>query len=141
VFSEQEQRGLQIFRKHCAMCHQEPLFKADFFASNGLDPDNVLNDLGRYNITLVPKDKYLFSVPTLRNIAYSYPYMHDGRFQKLKDVINYYSNGINVKSENLHRSLRKPKHFSETEKKDLLAFLLTLTDISFLRNKEYSFPR
>jgi cytochrome c peroxidase len=141
VFSEQERRGLNIFRKHCSSCHQEPLFNANFFASNGLIPDSTLNDLGRFQITLLPKDKYLFKVPTLRNIAYSYPYMHDGRFQKLKDVINYYSSGINPKAENLHRSLKKPKNFSEIQKKDLLAFLLTLTDQTFLRNKDFSFPR
>jgi cytochrome c peroxidase len=141
AFSEQERRGLHIFRKHCSTCHQEPLFNANFFASNGLTPDSLLNDLGRFQVTLLPKDKYLFKVPTLRNIAYSYPYMHDGRFQKLKDVINYYSSGINSNAKNLHQSLKKPKKFSEIEKKDLLAFLLTLTDQAFLRNKDFSFPR
>jgi cytochrome c peroxidase len=140
-FTDQEERGLSIFRKHCASCHQEPLFKSDFFASNGLKPDTNLQDEGRYQITQNRKDRYLFRVPTLRNIEYTYPYMHDGRFNKLKEVIQHYSDGINPKSENLHKFLKKPIHLNENQKKDLLAFLRTLTDKSFLFDKSFSFPK
>jgi cytochrome c peroxidase len=67
--------------------------------------------------------------------------MQDGRYKKLKDVINYYSEGIDVNNPYLHNSLKRPLHFNEIEKKDLLAFLLSLTDKTFLYNKRFSFPR
>lgn len=140
-FTDQEKRGLKIFRKFCTECHKEPLFTSTFFASNGLAPDSSNYDLGRYAITQNVKDSFLFKIPTLRNVEYTFPYMHDGRFKKLKDVINYYSEGIDTKSRYLSQPLKAPFHFNEYEKKDLLAFLLSLTDKTFLYNKEFSFPK
>lgn len=141
AFTQQEKNGLKLFQQHCAACHTEPLFTNTFFASNGLKMDSLLKDVGRYAITQQGKDSIQFKIPTLRNIEFTFPYMHDGRYKKLKDVINYYSEGIDVNNPYLHNSLKKPFHFTEIEKKDLLAFLLTLTDKTFLYNKRFSFPR
>lgn len=139
-FNEQEKNGLKLFRNHCAVCHTEPLFTNPIFASNGLKMDSLLKDVGRYGITHNPSDSMLFKIPTLRNVEFTFPYMHDGRFKKLKDVINYYSDGIDPSVSYLSKPL-KPLHFSNTEKKDLLSFLLTLTDKAFLYNQRYSFPK
>lgn len=141
VFSEQEKKGLKIFQTNCAVCHTEPLFTNTFFASNGLKIDSLLKDVGRFAITNVGSDSMQFKIPTLRNIEFTFPYMHDGRYKKLKDVINYYSEGIDPKTPYLSHPLKKPFQFTEIEKKDLLAFLLTLTDKEFLYNPRFSFPR
>jgi len=140
-FTEQEKSGYQIFKANCAVCHTEPLFTNSFFASNGLKMDSLLMDVGRYAITKDPKDSLKFKIPGLRNVEFTFPYMHDGRFRKLKDVINYYSEGIDVNSKYLNPELVKPMNFNEHQKKDLLAFLLTLTDKEFLYDKRFSFPR
>jgi cytochrome c peroxidase len=140
-FTEQEKSGLKLFRTHCAACHTEPLFTNTFFTSNGLPIDTLLNDVGRYGITHVAKDSMQFKIPTLRNIEFTFPYMHDGRYKKLKDVINYYSDGINPNDRYLDQRLKEPLRFSEYQKKDLLAFLLTLTDKEFLYNKKFSYPK
>ena len=141
TFSAQEKNGLSLFRKNCAACHTEPLFTNTFYASNGLPIDTLLKDYGRYGITHDSKDSILFKIPTLRNIEFTFPYMHDGRFKKLKDVLLFYSEGIDPKAKNLHPKLQKKLAFNENEKKDLLAFLYTLSDKEFLFNKRYSFPR
>jgi cytochrome c peroxidase len=140
-FTDQEKNGLNLFRSDCNSCHTEPLFTNTFFASNGLPIDTLLKDIGRYGITHNPKDSMQFKIPTLRNIEFTFPYMHDGRYRKLKEVLNYYSDGINVKTTYLHGNLKKPLRYTEAQKKDLLAFLYTLTDKSFLYNKRFSFPK
>ena len=140
-FTDQEKNGLILFRSDCNSCHTEPLFTNTFFASNGLPIDTLLRDVGRFGITNNPKDSMQFKIPTLRNIEFTFPYMHDGRYKKLKEVLNYYSDGINVKAPYLHGDLKKPLRYSEAQKKDLLAFLYTLTDKSFLYDKRFSFPK
>lgn len=141
AFTDQEKSGLKIFRKHCASCHTEPLFTNTFFASNGIQMDSLLKDVGRYAITSNPKDSLQFKIPTLRNIEFTFPYMHDGRYRKLKEVINHYSDGIDPKSPYLDSKLRRPMHFNEIQKKDLLAFLFTLTDKTFLYDKRFFYPK
>jgi len=133
----QEINGLRLFRAHCAACHQEPLFTNNAFANNGLPIDADYNDLGRYHITLNPADSSVFKVPTLRNIEHTYPYMHDGRFKKLKEVLNHYAGGGIHPSTTLAPALRTPMLLSPEEKKDVIAFLLTLTDKEFLYNKRF----
>lgn len=140
-FTDQEKNGMDLFRQHCAACHTEPLFTNTGFASNGLPMDSTFMDLGRYTITHVGKDSLQFKIPTLRNIEFTFPYMHDGRYRKLKEVINYYSDGIDPGRPYLDNRLKKELHFTEHEKKDLLAFLLTLTDKEFLYDKRYTFPK
>lgn len=140
VFSEQEEKGYTIFKRHCASCHSEPLFSNYEFKNNGLAVDTTLNDYGRMLISKNPKDSLLFKVPSLRNIEFSYPYMHDGRFNKLHQVVKHYTNGIQD-SPTLAKELKEKIALSSEERTDLVAFLLTLTDKEFLFNPAYSFPR
>jgi len=130
IFSEQENKGYILFKNNCARCHAEPFFTNHGFEKNGLPFDTTLNDFGRMVITHQPADSLKFKVPTLRNIEFSYPYMHDGRFRKLGEVLGHYSN-----NETLGIQL------SSNEKVDLTAFLLTLTDREFLFNPNFAFPR
>jgi len=140
AFSEQENRGYKLFKKNCNACHSEPLFMSNKFKKNGLELDPELRDVGRMAITENKADSLLFKIPTLRNIEFSFPYMHDGRFQKLGDVIDHYSS-ISNSSKNVSKELyRIKKPFSDEEKKDIIAFLKTLTDKEFLFNKDFSFP-
>lgn len=131
-FTEQEQKGYLIFQKNCAKCHTEPLFTNQAFENNGLPLDTSLQDFGRMKISKNPKDSLKFKVPTLRNIEFSYPYMHDGRFKKLRDVMQHYAKNTNLKP---------PMELSPNDQVDLVAFLLTLSDRAFLFNPNFSFPR
>lgn len=139
VFTEKEQNGYQLFKTNCASCHNEPLFTSEKFERNGLPIDTTLNDIGRQKITNDYKDFLLFKVPTLRNIQFTFPYMHDGRFKKLTDVIKHYNSLGNDK--NLPKQLQKKMNLSENERVDLVAFLHTLTDSEFLFDKRFSFPK
>jgi len=139
-FTEQEENGHQLFKRNCESCHKEPLLTNDNFADNGLPIDQDYKDYGRVKITQNPKDSFNFRVPTLRNIEFTYPYMHDGRFMKLREVINFYTNG-KIKRKTLAKELQRPIVLNENEKKDLIAFLLTLTDKEFLFNPKYSYPK
>jgi cytochrome c peroxidase len=126
-----EQMGLKLFKQNCASCHKEPLFTDNTFRNNGLA--QIGSDFGRSAITLDSADSRKFKVPTLRNIEKSSPYMHDGRIRKLEDVIAHYQNGI-LPSETLDNTLKRPITLSEVEKKQLIAFLKSLTDEAFLSN-------
>jgi cytochrome c peroxidase len=132
IFTDQEQNGYSIFQKNCASCHAEPFFTNQEFERNGLPIDTTLNDYGRMKITKQPSDSLKFKVPTLRNIEFSYPYMHDGRFKKLREVINHYTQTT---------VLDRKIELLPNDKVDLLAFLLTLSDKAFLFNPDFSFPR
>ncbi len=140
-FSPNEAIGYQIFKKNCASCHTEPLFTNNSFKNNGLPLDSILMDPGRMAVTGKQSDYLAFKVPTLRNIAFSNPYFHDGRFNKLSEAIDHYTNGI-VQSPTLAKELRRKITLSRQEKKDLIAFLKTLTDKPFLYNIafRYDYP-
>jgi cytochrome c peroxidase len=139
-FTEQERRGLDLFRRHCASCHAEPLFTDHGFAHNGLPLDTALNDFGRMRITGRREDSLLFKVPTLRNIEFSHPYMHDGRFKKLSQVLNHYAREVR-EGPTLAAQLRGGIPLSPEDKVDLTAFLLTLSDRDFLFDPELAFLR
>lgn len=139
VFTEQEQKGYDLFKKNCASCHTEPLFTNGDFANNGLPIDSTLNDFGKFSIGQNSKDSLLFKVPTLRNLKYTYPYMHDGRFRKLNEVIRHYVKEI-VPSETLAPQLRDSVSLTSNERVDLVAFLLTLDDPEFVFNRKHQFP-
>lgn len=140
IFSEQEERGYQLFKRNCNSCHTEPLFTNSQFENNGLPVDSILNDYGRYRITNNSKDSLKFKVPTLRNIEFSYPYMHDGRFKTISEVLKHYETGV-TESRTLSPQLKNGIDFSHEEKVDLTTFLLTLTDRHFLFNPDYAYPR
>jgi cytochrome c peroxidase len=139
-FTEGEQKGLVTFRAKCASCHQEPLFTNGTFQNNGLAMDTNLNDGGRIKITKNKADSLKFRVPSLRNIEVSYPYMHDGRYKNLQMALFHYTNGI-VDSETLAPQLKGGLDLGEDDKRNLVLFLKTLTDVSFLRNTTLSYPR
>jgi cytochrome c peroxidase len=139
-FTVQEQNGYQIFKSNCAACHTEPLFTNGEFVNNGLPLDSLLHDKGRMRITQRKDDAYKFKVPTLRNIEFSYPYMHDGRFKKLNEVLNHYASGIK-KSETLDARLQNGIVLTSNQKVDLIAFLLTLSDKEFLFDAKFAYPK
>lgn len=138
-FTDQEQNGYQLFKINCASCHTEPLFTNGTFQNNGIPLDTTLNDIGRQRITEKSEDYMKFKVPTLRNIQFTNPYMHDGRFNKLTQVIEHYNSIIVNKS--LPKQLQKRMNLTDNERVDLVAFLLTLTDNEFLFNKRFAYPR
>lgn len=140
VFSDAEQKGHAIFKANCAVCHTEPLFTNNKLENNGLRPDGFFRDGGRIKITGEAKDSLKFKVPTLRNIELTAPYMHDGRFKNLSMVLFHYTEDIHG-SPTLSRPLQKKMVLSEQDKRDLLQFLLTLTDESFVRNPKFGFPK
>jgi cytochrome c peroxidase len=139
-FSPQEAKGYALFQQHCNSCHREPLFSTYGFANNGLAPDTSLNDWGRYKTTQNPSDSLLFKIPSLRNLSYSFPYMHDGRFKKLNQVLNHYSSGI-VQSPSLSPLLQQGLTLSSSDKVDIIAFLLTLDDRDFVFDPKHQFPK
>ena len=139
-FNKQELNGYQIFKANCNVCHQEPLFTNFSYQNNGLPVDSSLNDYGRFMVTQNPTDSFLFKVPTLRNIEYTFPYMHDGRFKKLSEVIKHYTSGI-ISSPALSASLRKKISLITNDKIDLISFLLTLSDRTFVFNPDFQFPK
>jgi cytochrome c peroxidase len=135
-FTNQENNGYRLFLKHCNTCHTEPLFTNLKFANNGLKIDTTLFDCGRMRITKNPKDSLMFKVPSLRNLTYTYPYMHDGRFKKLYSVINHYSSDIKNQSF-IDSRLKNGIALSENDKIDIIAFLLTLNDKTFINNSKH----
>ena len=140
VFTDQENNGYKLFKSNCASCHSEPLFTNGEFAINGLQTDTVLKDLGRMKVTGIARDSLLFKVPTLRNIAYTYPYMHDGRFKNLQQVLNHYINNFDKGASSSILASKKIVLNSD-EKVDLIAFLMTLSDRSFIFDVENKFPK
>lgn len=139
-FTEIEQKGYTLFQKHCTSCHKEPLLTNDSYRNNGLPIDKELKDIGRMKITQNSKDSLHFKVPTLRNIEFTYPYMHDGRFKTLTEVVKHYNSGIQ-KSKLVSKELSQPMNLSDNERTELVAFLKTLTDKTFLFNPKYAYPK
>ncbi len=144
-FSTDEKAGLALFNeKGCASCHPELLFTDESFKSNGLPTDffRTFVDTGRFRITELNEDKYKFKVPSLRNIEYTFPYMHDGRFNSLEDVLDHYAEGSMADLENLDPIFKKNTKRGITltakEKSQIIAFLKTLTDEEFLKNKQFA---
>lgn len=140
-FSEQEMAGYQLFKDKCSTCHTEPLFTDLSYRNNGLDVTSI--DHGRQIITGLDEDVGRFRVPTLRNIALSAPYMHDGRFNTLSKVLDHYSNGVQ-QSANLDPLLvsgsTRGIALTPVQKDQIIKFLNTLTDEKFTKNKIFSEP-
>jgi len=143
-FTDAEARGYILFNTEydpyhgqygadCFHCHGGPMLQSQSFANNGLD--SAFRDLGRFNVTKRAGDEGKFSVPTLRNVAVTAPYMHDGRFQTLEQVVEHYCTGMK-RSPTLDPNLAKHPDggvpLSAEDKKALVAFLKTLTDEKFL---------
>jgi cytochrome c peroxidase len=140
TFTQQENFGLATFRSKCASCHQEPLFTDRSFHNNGLRPEPTIMDAGRMMITANPADSMLFATPSLRNIALTGPYMHDGRFQTLSQCLDHYSGGNLYQSATLDPALSAGIPLTAQEKSDLLAFLATLTDYTMIEDPKFKEP-
>ncbi|MFC5282080.1 cytochrome-c peroxidase [Pedobacter alpinus] len=134
-FTPQEQAGYALFLQKCASCHTEPLFSDNSFRNNGLDL--VYFDKGRSTITDLATDDDKFKVPTLRNIELSSPYMHDGRFKTLEQVLDHYQNNIK-NNKNLDPVFSKSLGLSNDDKNNIIVFLKTLTDYTFIKNPIFS---
>lgn len=137
--TDQQVRGRDIFRvkAKCFECHFSPDFTGDEFRSIGLFNGTTHNDSGRYNVTKNPADIGKMKVPGLRNVAMTAPYMHDGSFKTLREVIDYYDNPHAKMPDGINRDsiLAKPLGLTEQDKQDLEAFLLALTDDQFTKKK------
>ncbi|WMX12004.1 cytochrome c peroxidase [Aureispira sp. CCB-E] len=149
-----EQRGKDLFFNEynpsfpaisgadCAHCHSGKNFENDDYMNNGLD--SIFTDNGREKATLNSSDKAKFKVPSLRNIALTAPYMHDGRFKTLEEVVQHYNTGL-INSPTIDPALLYPYHngglmLSNQDIQDLIAFLKTLTDDKLAIKEEYSSP-
>lgn len=139
-FSDEEQRGLILFRQKCSTCHTEPLFSDFSFRNNGLAISALLQDSGRAHITQLPQDRYKFKVPSLRNVAVTAPYMHDGRFATLRQCIEHYRDDIQP-TPNLDPSLQYGIAMTDQEVTAIESFLRTLTDYPFQRDRVFAEPR
>ena len=142
----EEWAGYDIFKSldgaDCFHCHNGPLMRVKKFSNNGLLP-NSFNDLGRAHVTNNPEDNYKFKVPTLRNIALTAPYMHDGRFANLDEVIEHYSSGIHMSptiDPLIEFGSQGGVQLDAQEKYLLKKFLLTLTDNNFVNNPKFKDP-
>ena len=134
-----EFEGMKLFKSHCENCHKEPLFTDNSFRNIGLAYDSLFKDSGRAAITGIPDDFMSFKVPSLRNVELTYPYMHDGRFKTLKEVLNHYSKG-DFKTDNFDKSILRNVGLNETEKTQIIAFLKTLTDKTFTYDRRFADP-
>lgn len=150
VFTDEELRGHNIFfdiepdvSKHaeCGHCHNAPLFTTNEFINNGIQnvPDlNSFRDMGHGAVTGRTFDNGAFRVPTLRNIFHSAPYMHDGRFATLDEVIDHYITGGHI-VDNIGAVMR-PLTLSPEDRAALIAFIRTLEDPAFMENPAYQDP-
>jgi cytochrome c peroxidase len=140
-FTEDEVAGYAVFKNKCANCHATDLFTDNSFRNNGLSVNPLVNDVGRYRLTQLPQDYYKFKVPSLRNVAVTAPYMHDGRFGTLDAVLNHYSNGI-TNSITLDPTLNQYGvlgiPLTITEKAQIISFLNTLTDNQYITDSRFS---
>lgn len=141
-FSKLEKDGLEIFSQKCSSCHSSDLFTDNSFRNNGLRVDNQFNDKGREEVSGEEEDRYKFKVSSLRNIALTAPYMHDGSLATLEDVLDFYDSGV-TDTPTLDSLLRNKETnrlgipLSSEDKKALIAFLHTLTDYDFINNPEF----
>ncbi|WP_288428672.1 cytochrome c peroxidase [uncultured Spirosoma sp.] len=136
-----ELAGLSLFQQNCASCHATDLFTDRSYRNNGL-PISAINDQGRYTITLQESDRLKFRVPSLRNVERTFPYMHDGRFLTLEQVMKHYAGGGVTDSPTLDPLLKQNGKLgialTTTQQAQLIAFLKTLTDNTFLTNRAFA---
>jgi cytochrome c peroxidase len=137
TFTKIEQRGYEIYKANCSACHTEPLFTDNSFRNNG-QPLNRFGDAGRQLITGNKMDSLKFKVPSLRNIQVSFPYMHDGGMYALPQVIDHYTKGIIKDQPTLDPILKKNIEINNRQMYDLMYFLFTLTDSTFLKDQRFS---
>lgn len=143
-FSEYNPSFPNISGADCAHCHAGKNFENDFYMNNALDNDQDMQDSGRAKVTRMSSDIGKFKVTSLRNVEVTFPYMHDGRFKTLEEVIDHYNTGMK-NSSTIDPALIYPLNnggllLTAQDKADLVLFLKTLTDDVLLTNPEYSDP-
>jgi cytochrome c peroxidase len=138
-FNLPQRLGYEIFQQKCISCHKEPFFTDFRYRNTGMPADKVLNDIGRMRITNNKNDSLKFRVPSLRNIAITAPYGHDGRFYSLSNVFEHYRSKMQpiATTDSL---LKNKLYLSNFQIGQLTAFLYTLTDSSFLTNPMFAPP-
>ena len=143
VLTTSEMNGFDLFfgDAECIHCHSGPLLNDPSFRNNGLDL--TLTDLGLGAISNLSTDNGKFKVTSLRNIAESAPYMHDGRFTTLEEVVEHYNSNVEGNSPNIDPEMN---HFvgglslTPIQISDLVAFLKTFSDLDYLKNEKFSDP-
>lgn len=137
-FTSDEQSGYHLFKEKCSSCHTEPLFTDGSYRNNGLDEVSI--DIGRDSITHTKSDRGKFRVPSLRNVEITKPYMHDGRFSSLKQVLQHYNSGVKnhvnldpVFKKNINPGIA----LSQIQQSQIIAFLKTLTDVDFINDRRF----
>ena len=153
--TESEERGRKLYfgeyipsnprlsGANCQFCHGGLNFENGTYLNNGLDTDEEFTDIGLEEVTKNADDRAKFKIPSLRNIAVTPPYMHDGRFKTLEEVIDHYNEGVKESSTvdpAVSKTIEKGLFLDDQDKTDLINFLKTLTDHSFLNNEEYKNP-
>ena len=150
TLTAEELGGYTIFMREdkgdCFHCHgsvNNPMWRDNAFHNNGLNSTFVGNDEGRYSVTGNPADLGKFRTPTLRNIELTGPYMHDGRFTTLEEVVGFYSTGL-VNSPTIDPLMKNVSTggamLDPTEQAALVAFLKSLTDTDFTTNPDLGAP-
>ena len=152
--TDQEERGRFLFFTEfnpgfpsesgadCQHCHGGANFENDNYMNNGLDDNSSITDIGRQDVTGLSKDKAAFKVTSLRNIELTAPYMHDGRFKTLEEVIDHYNlvKTSNSLDPSFLQQLPNGLLLTSEDKQALVSFLKTLTDQTLISNPEYSNP-
>ena len=132
VLSAEQLNGMNLFfstRTNCSSCHSGFNFSDYSFRNTGLYEE--YENIGRMRLTQLESDKALFKVPSLRNVEFTAPYMHDGSFSTLEQVVEHYNGGG---EDHINKSeLIKPLKLTDTEKRELVAFLESLSDPQFIR--------
>jgi cytochrome c peroxidase len=143
-FSDYDGTSPETSGADCFHCHAGTNFHHNFvYFNNGLDQDQEFVDFGRELVTGSTTDRAKFKTPTLRNIELTPPYMHDGRFETLEEVVEHYNTGIKYSATlapRLQASMSTGLMLDEQDKIDLVNFLKTLTDHNFVNNTSYSDP-
>lgn len=151
-----EERGRKLFFQpvnrmnalksgaNCVDCHNGPNFENNGYMNNGLDTENEMKDIGREKVTKSVLNKGMFKVPSLRNVSLTPPYMHDGRFQTLEEVVDHYDNNVKL-SPTLNPTMRSVQtsgglKLTAQQKKDLVAFMKTLIDEQLINEPKFSDP-
>jgi cytochrome c peroxidase len=135
-------RGMKVYfdKAKCDQCHEGVNFTSNMYANLGVGTDKATPDDGRFAVTKDPKDWGAFKTPTLREIEHTAPYMHDGRFQTLDEVVDFYDKG-GLPNKNLDEKIKK-LNLTDTDKKDLVAFLKALSGEGWQQIKPpQSFPQ
>lgn len=136
-----ELEGWQLFKAKCSSCHATDLFTNGSYRNNGITGDFRF-DKGREEITLHERDKGKFKVPSLRNVEYTGPYMHNGSLETLEEVLEHYNSGMKD-SPTLDSIFRQREGapgitISTDEQKKIIAFLKTLSDTAFINDKRFA---